>query len=74
MIVVPSSGIVIVPGVTYFFQKDYFEELAGKNIEKDSDVVFAVLKENKNRQEVNETDFYKACHAGKPHAACRGNV
>lgn len=58
MIVVPSSGIVIVPGVTYFFQKDYFEELAGKNIEKDSDVVFAVLKENKNRQEVNETDFY----------------
>lgn len=58
MIVVPSYGIVIVPGVTYYFQKDYFEELAGKNIEIDSDVVFAVLKENKSRKEVKETDFY----------------
>lgn len=58
MIVVPSYGIVIAPGVTYYFQKDFFDEMVGQEVEPDTDLVFAVLKENKDKQEVEETDFY----------------
>ncbi|MGN0154799.1 MAG: endopeptidase La [Lachnospiraceae bacterium] len=58
MIVVPSYGTVIVPGVTYYFQKSYFEEIAGTEVKENEDVVFAVLKENKERNETKETDFY----------------
>lgn len=58
MIVIPSYGLIIVPGVTYYYQKSYFDEIAGKDVATDTDVVVAVLKENKKRDEINETDFY----------------
>ena len=58
MTVVLSYGLVIVPGVTYYFQKSYFEEIAGKDIDEDSEVVFVVLKENKKRDEIEPADIY----------------
>lgn len=58
MTVVLSYGLVIVPGVTYYFQKSYFEEIAGKDIDENSEVVFVVLKENKKRDEIEPADIY----------------
>lgn len=58
MIVIPSYGMIIVPGVTYYFQNNFFEEMTEKDLEVDNDVVFAILKENKKRAETEPTDFY----------------
>ncbi|MGN0152450.1 MAG: endopeptidase La [Wujia sp.] len=58
MTVVPSYGLIIVPGVTYYFQKSYFEELAGGDVASDTDIVFAVLKDNKKRNEIEPSDFH----------------
>lgn len=58
MTVVPSYGLIIVPGVTYYFQKSYFDELTCSDVASDTDIVFTVLKENKKRSEIETSDFY----------------
>ncbi len=58
MTAIPFYNIIIVPGVTCFFQHDYFKELAGCEVEKGDELVFMMMKTDKNRDEVTEEDFY----------------
>lgn len=58
MTTIPFYGLVIVPNVTYFFQKDYFNEIANKEAEVNEKVTFIMLKEDKNISEVSAEDFY----------------
>ncbi|MGN0414243.1 MAG: endopeptidase La [Agathobacter sp.] len=58
MITVPFYGLVIVPNVTYYFQKDYFNEISSKGAEVQEEVIFLMLKEEKKLSGVTKEDFY----------------
>ncbi len=55
---IPVYNIIILPEVTYYFQEDYFKELAGDSLKKDEDIVFMVMKEEKDLPDLTEDDFY----------------
>lgn len=58
MVVVPFYNLVILPGVTFYFQKEYFREIVKKEAQVGDEVVFIMLKDDKNREEMTESDFY----------------
>ncbi len=65
MTTVPFYNILIVPGVRIYFQNDYFQELARKDAEIGEDILFLMLKEDKERDQMGEEDFYPIGLAGK---------
>ncbi|MCI7107673.1 MAG: endopeptidase La [Agathobacter sp.] len=67
MITVPFYGLVIVPDVTYYFQKEYFNEISSKTAETNEEIVFVMLKEDKKLAEVSEGDFYPVGAVGYVH-------
>ncbi len=58
MVVVPFYNLVILPGVTFYFQKEYFREIVKREAQVGDEVVFIMLKDDKNREEMTESDFY----------------
>ncbi len=58
MITVPFYNLVVVPGVTFYFQSEYFQEIVKKEAESGEDVVFLMLKEDKKREDMTGEDFY----------------
>ena len=58
MIIIPCYDLVIVPGVTYFFQKDMVEKMIRENPQEGEEVLFLMLKEDKAREEMLPEDFY----------------
>ena len=67
MITVPFYGLVIVPDVTYYFQKEYFNEISSKTAQTNEEIVFVMLKEDKKLAEVSEGDFYPVGAVGYVH-------
>ncbi|MDD3278302.1 MAG: endopeptidase La [Lachnospiraceae bacterium] len=64
MIVVPFYNMIVVPGVTFFFQSEYFQEVAGKKPNTGEDVIFLMLKEDKKKEDMTAEDFYPIGIAG----------
>lgn len=58
MITVPFYNMIVVPGVTFYFQKDYFQEVVGREAEDSEELIFLMLKENKKREDITKDDFY----------------
>lgn len=58
MITIPFYGLVIVPNVTYYFQKEYFDEISDTTAQKDEQITFIMLKEDKKISEATREDFY----------------
>ena len=58
MTVIPSYDLIILPGVTYYFQKEYIERATEDPLEKGERVLFAMLKTDKSRTEAAPEDFY----------------
>lgn len=58
MITVPFYNIIVVPGVTLYFQGEYFKKLAMQDAEKGEKILFLMLKEDKNREDMTPEDFY----------------
>ena len=58
MIIIPCYDLVIVPGVTYFFQKDMVKKMIRENPQEGEEVLFLMLKEDKAREEMLPEDFY----------------
>lgn len=58
MTTIPFYGLVIVPNVIYFFQKDYFNEITKKEVEVNEKVIFIMLKEDKKITDALREDFY----------------
>lgn len=58
MITVPFYNLVVVPGVTFYFQSEYFKEIVKKEADSGEEVVFVMLKEDKKREDMTEEDFY----------------
>lgn len=59
MLTIPVYNIILVPGVTYYFQNEYFKELlGGESYEKGEELAFLMIKEDKDAEELNPEDFY----------------
>jgi ATP-dependent Lon protease len=50
--------MIVIPGVTLYFQGDYFWDIAGEEIAKGEKVIFVMLKENKKKADMQVEDFY----------------
>ncbi len=59
MLTIPVYNIILVSGVTYYFQNDYFKELlGGESFEKGEELAFLMIKEDKDAEELTPEDFY----------------
>lgn len=58
MTIIPFYNLIILPRVTYYFQEEYFKELAKKDAQVGEEVLFLMLRENKQRAEIVPDDFY----------------
>lgn len=60
MIVVPFYDVIIVPGVTIYFNRDYITNLTDQTVEKDDELIFVMMKEDKkpSEDELSPEDFY----------------
>ena len=44
MIIVPFYNIIVLPGVTFYFSREYFDEHVKKNASEGEEVIFLMLK------------------------------
>ena len=58
MITIPFYNLMLLADVTLYFQKEFYEEMAKKEPEKDEEIAFVMLKEDKERAEITEQDIY----------------
>lgn len=66
MFVIPIYDMIILPEVTYYFKQDVFRELnLQEELKEDEEVVFLMLKEDRNRDEMRPEDFFPIGVSGK---------
>lgn len=58
MMTVPVYGLLMAPEVHYYFQKDYLERLTAEKPEKEEEVLFLIMREDKKPEEMEPEDFY----------------
>ena len=55
---IPFYNILFVPDVNFYFKKDFFQEVAGGEVEKGEELVFLMLREERGREEIRQEDIY----------------
>ena len=58
MVVIPTHDLIVLPGVTFYFQKEYFKEIVRKDAVVGEEAIFLMLKEDRQREEMKAEDFY----------------
>lgn len=58
MTVIPIYDMIILPGVTYFFRSDVFQELGMEKVPEGEEILFLVQKEEKTLKDLQAEDFY----------------
>lgn len=58
MIVVPMHDLVILPGVTAYFRKDIFQRMNVSSVQVGDDVIFPLLKADKEPKDISSEDVY----------------
>lgn len=58
MIIRPVHNILLLPEVAYYFKKEFFSGWGGQNIQSGEEVLFLLLKEEKQDAELSPQDFY----------------
>ncbi len=74
MIFIPCYDLVILPGITYYFEKDYFKQLTDADAVKGEDVVFLILKEAGKKGVTDLPDFYETGVSGRITGIDRNNA
>ena len=64
MIVIPFYDLLALPEVTCYFQAEQLEKLSGKKINMDDDVIFLMMREQIEPDELEAGDFYPIGIAG----------
>lgn len=65
MVVVPFHNLIMLPDVTFYFKKDYFEEITLTEAKEGLEVLMLMLKDEKERRAVAPEDFYKIAVTGE---------
>ena len=58
MIIRPIHDILLLPDVSYYFRKEFFKDWTGEALEAGTEILFALLKDDKDAAELTEEDFY----------------
>lgn len=65
MIAIPFANLVVLPGTNLYFNQDYYRELAGEAPVINGEVMFLLLKEEQDRENLTEDSFYPIGVSGK---------
>lgn len=75
MISIPVYDMMILPGVTFYFKKDLFDDIDLQSLKQEKDILFMMLKEPRERNEIEPEDFYPYGVAAKmEHIDDEGNI
>lgn len=58
MITIPYYDLTIIPGVTYYFQKDYLAALTNDKVSAGDTILFVMLREDRERDKIQAEDIY----------------
>lgn len=58
MITMPCYDLVVLPGVTYFLQQEMVEKIIRKEPKEGEEILFLILKEDKEREDMLPEDVY----------------
>ena len=58
MMIVPIYDMLILPEIVFYFKKDVFEKLGCGSVQKDEEILFAMMKSDKERVSLTDQDFY----------------
>ncbi len=65
MLVIPIYDMILLPDITFYFKKEFFDGVAAEDLAPGQEVVFLMQKEGKNRSELVADDFYPVGVAGR---------
>ncbi|MDO4298479.1 MAG: endopeptidase La [Lachnospiraceae bacterium] len=65
MITIPVYDIILLPGVSFYFKKDAYEKWNLGEMEEGEDVLFLLLREQKDFSEMTSEDFYPVGFAAR---------
>jgi ATP-dependent Lon protease len=75
MISIPTFDMMILPGVTFYFKKELFDDIDLQAIKQGEEVLFLMLKESRNRDEISPECFYPYGVSGQiEHIDDEGNI
>ncbi len=75
MITIPIYDMVILPGVTFYFKNELLQKMNISSTNIEEDVIFLLLKSDKEREQMKPDDFYPIGISGKLEAIDQdGNI
>lgn len=75
MIAIPFSNLIVVPGIHFYFNQEYYHNLTDEEPIVGENVVFLLLKDDQDRNHLTEDSFYSIGVTGEiDHIDDDGNV
>ena len=65
MFKMPVYDLMLLPGVTFYFKKDIFQQLGNQDAKAGDDVLFLMQRTDKDRKDLTPEDFYPVGVSGK---------
>ena len=65
MFTMPVYDMMLLPGVTFYFKKDIFQQMGNQDAKAGDDVLFLMQRTDKDRKDLTPEDFYPVGVAGK---------
>ena len=65
MFTMPVYDMMLLPGVTFYFKKDIFQQMGNQDAKAGDDVLFLMQRTDKDRKELTPEDFYPVGVSGK---------
>lgn len=65
MMTMPIYDMIMLPGITFYFKKDLFQKLGYEKAEAGEEILFIMLKSDKERNTLTEEDFYSVGISGR---------
>ncbi len=75
MFTMPVYDMMLLPGVTFYFKKDIFQQMGNQDAKAGDDVLFLMQRTDKDRKDLTPEDFYPVGISGKLDSADNeGNI
>ena len=65
MFTMPVYDMMLLPGVTFYFKKDIFQQMGNQDAKAGDDVLFLMQRTDKDRKNLTPEDFYPVGVSGK---------
>ena len=72
MMTMPIYDMMMLPDITFYFKRDIFEKMGYEEVSAGEDILFIMLKSDKEQESLSEDDFYPVGISGKIEAVDEG--